>query len=204
MELFVLGIVAGLSFLSYALWWRSRTASLDEALEQERAAARLASAEPSLHSLRPGDVVCHLGTDYLVEGVLSLDDAGRVTRLYRIADGAAVRWLAVRPGTAPPLVLDEVRGLSLGGDLSAPDELVHSGTAYRLATRTSTHVDQSGILGAFGSGPGDRTSAPERAWLYEYVASGARRLLALTWSGHAEAFAGEPVPARTLELLPGA
>lgn len=196
MELFVLGIVAGLSFLSYALWKRARSEGLDEALEAERAAARLASAEPSLHSLRPGDIVSHLGTDYLVEGVLSLDDAGCVTRLYRIADGAAVRWLAVRPGSAPPLVLEEVSGLSLGGDLSAPDELVHSGTAYRLANRSSARVDQNGAVGL--------RPTPEHAWLYEYVTSGARRLLALAWSGHAETFAGEPVPARTLELLPGA
>src|SRR3954453_1872178 len=102
MELIVFGVVAGVSFFSYAVWRRSRGDGLTKALAEERVQARLRSADLNIHGLRPGDVVSHLRSDYLIEGVLTFDDDGQKTRLYRLADGAKIRWLGVRPGEGEP------------------------------------------------------------------------------------------------------
>ena len=196
MELIVIGVVAGLSFLSYALWKRSRGEGLDEALTAERAQLRLASAEPSLASLRPGDVVTHLGVDYIVEGAITLDDDGKVTRLYRIADAGRVRWLAVRPGVDEPLVLDVVSGLVESPAAQAtPEHLTHQGAPYRLAARAMARVGQTGQVGSIPTA--------DRAWVCEYAGAGARRILALGWGERTDTFAGEPIARHMLEILPG-
>jgi hypothetical protein len=196
-ELIVLGLVAGLSFLSYALWKRSRGEELEQALLAERAGAPTLAEEPTLQTLRPGDVVSHLATDYLVEGVITLDDDGELTRIYRVADGARVRWLAVRPGDGEPLLLDEVRDLaSMSMEVSAPAELRHGGADYRLSARACARVRLVGTLGAGRAG--------DRAWLYDYAGLGPKRILALAWKERTDTFLGESVGASMLEILPGA
>lgn len=197
MELIVIGVFAGLSMLSYAVWKRSRGEGLDEALAAEQTRLRLTAAEPSLASLRPGDVVSHLGVDYVVEGAATLDDDGKVTRLYRLADGASVRWLAVRAHVEEPLLLEAATGL-LDGVVAAatPEQLLYRGTAYRLAARSLARAALAGQLGGL--------PIVDRAWVWEYAGAGAQRILAIGWGDRVEAFAGEPIAAHLLEVLPGA
>jgi hypothetical protein len=195
-ELIVLGLVSGLSFLSYALWKRSRAQELDEALAAERTVRKLRSEERTVHAMRPGDVVTYVDTDWLVEGVVDLDDDGRRTRLYRLADGAVVRWLAARAGADEPLLLDQVDDLgSLGMELNAPDRLVHGGVPYRLTNRASVRVR---LAGAVGDGRGG-----DRAWFYDYAGPGTRRLLAVAWSARTDTLVGEAVASQMIDILPG-
>jgi hypothetical protein len=210
LELIVIGLVAGLSLLSYAMWKKAHLGALEDALAEERQEALLGSAERTIHTLRPGDVVMHLGADWLVEGVLVLDDDGRTTRLYRLADGTEVRWLGVGPNDHEPLMLREVAALGPAGlgawpqgrgglpteaEMGAPEQLTHDGVPYRLAARANGRVRRTGVVGDGRLG--------ERAWLYDYAGAGSRRLLALAWSERTDAFAGERVPAAALDLLPG-
>lgn len=197
MALIAIGVVAGLSFLSYAVWRRGGGKRRDEELTGERTRLQLAAAEPTLHSLRPGDVVSHLGVDYLVEGAVTLDEDGKVTRLYRMADGARVRWLAVRAGLDEPLVLEGVDGLLAHATAhAAPEQLLHRGTAYRLSARSLARAAQTGQVGTL--------PVTDRAWVWEYAGAGAQRILAVGWGDRMEALVGEPVAATLLEVLPGA
>ena len=203
--LILLGLIASLSLISYSLWKRARGQPPDEALLAGPTQLRLPGAEPSLSSLGPGDVVSHLGTDHLVEGVLRLDDDGRLTCLYRMTDGTRVRWLAVRAGADEPLVCDAVPGLidpdglaGHGGSLpgqSTPEQLFHQGAPYRLASRAMVRVERVGAVGVLP--PADR------AWLCEYAGAGVRRIVALIWRDRVETFAGEPVARSMIEVLPG-
>src|SRR5262249_7364950 len=59
MELLVLGLVATIGFASYALWSRAQTSGGPE--------GGAGAGERSLVNLQVGDVVQHLGSDYLVE-----------------------------------------------------------------------------------------------------------------------------------------
>ena len=194
----ILAVVAGLSFATYAIWKQARGAAEGPA-EPPRISGRqplpaLSDGERTIHTLRPGDIVSHLGTDYLVEGVLSLSDDGRVTRLYRMIDGARVRWLGARPGDESPLVLDEPEDLTI--EANGPESLLHHGLPFRLAHRESVLCTALGAVGAGRGGGGP-------AQLFEYAGGGAARVLAVVSAGRVDAFAGERVAPHFVELLPG-
>jgi Domain of unknown function (DUF4178) len=187
MELLVLGLVATIGFASYALWSKSRQP--DETAPQ--APPLLDAPERTPSTLQVGDVVQHLGTDYLVEGALTFSDDGRAARLFRLVDGAAERFLYAGPTEPDPLLLEAAPTLTVEG---APETLVHAGQSFRLRSRVSTSVLRAGA--AFERRAGDRVG------LYEYAAGGAR-MVVLSWGDQADAFVGERVSSHLLELLPG-
>ncbi len=193
MELIILAVVAGLSFASYALWRQARSGGDGKSLDEKPRTHLLTDGERTIHTVQPGDVVSHLSTDYLVEGVLSLDDDGRQTRLYRLADGARVRWLGARPGDDHPFLLDEATDLAI--EPNGPQEIVHRGMPFRLAARASANATSAGSVGPNRDGA--------RVELWEYVGGGAARILAIAWPARVEAFAGERLEPHFVELLPG-
>lgn len=195
MELVILALVAGLFFTSYALWRRARHAANagDKTIEGRKAAPALPPAERTIHTITNGDVVTYMDTDWLVEGVLTLDEDGRVTRLYKMIDGAKTRWLAARPGEDEPFLLDEAPELVI--DPSGPDALTHAGIPYRLTARAVVQVIRSGSLGA--------TRPGEKARLYEYTGAGSTRLVAVAGGERVDVYRGERVPATMIDILPG-
>jgi len=141
--------------------------------------------------LRPGAVVA-LGPDDLVcEGVVSLDDDGRTTRLYRLVDGSRVRWLVVRP-TAEALLCRAVEGaLEEATAHTAPDQVEHDGDSYRLAARAPVRVRS---LGQTSLASGD-----ERGWLSEYAGPAGRGLVVLSHGERTHVLAGAALPPGLLD-----
>jgi uncharacterized protein DUF4178 len=197
-ELVILAIVAGLSFASYAIWKQARGIPDDPGqkppLGGRGPLAALSDGERTIHTMQPGDVVSHLDADYIVEGVLTLNDDGRVTRLYRLVDGSRERWLGARPGDESPLLLAEAADLTV--EANGPESITHRGLPFRLAKRESAQCAAAGAVGPEREGG--------RAQLYEYVGAGAARIVALVWPGRVDAFAGERVARHVVEILPGA
>ena len=72
MELFVVALVAAAAFAAYSMWRTRRAVERRPQPLPAPPAAALPSAERTLHDLVVGDIVSHLGTDYLVAG----EDAG--------------------------------------------------------------------------------------------------------------------------------
>jgi hypothetical protein len=193
MELLLLGMVAGIGFASFALWQRARREE-DQAAAQRRKRLE-APAERTPTTIQVGDVVQHLGSDYVVEGVLTLSEDGRGARLYRMFEDAGERFLYAKTGNADPLLLQPVADLALsdvGG--TPPETLQHAQASFRQTARVQASVIRVGQLGARKAG--------ERVHLYEYAGPGPSRLLVLDWGERIEAFAGEKVAAHTLEILP--
>ena len=195
MELLVLGLVASIGFASYALWSKARSSE-----QPPRPTPELEPPERTVANLQVGDVVQHLGTDWVVEGVLTLCDAGRGARLYRLVDGAEECFLFAASGPpnadeAEPALLraaPEVAPELAGG--GPPEELELAGHAYRLKARESASVLRTGAVGERRAG--DRVR-------FASYAAGALRLLLLHWGDHVDAFIGERVPTHLLDLLPG-
>src|SRR4051812_46655919 len=106
MELLVLGLVASIGFASYAWWSKARAAELSGTTPPE-----LEAADRTVGTLQVGDIVQHLGTDWLVEGVLTLSEDGHGTRLYRLADGADERFLFAGHAEPEPALLSAAAGL---------------------------------------------------------------------------------------------
>ncbi len=192
MELLVLGLVAGIGFASYALWHKARRAE-GEALAAERKRL-VAPTERSPTTIQVGDVVQHLGTDFLVEGVVTFSEDGRGARLYRLFDDGGERFLYAKAGGSDPLLLAPA---ALGPDQSTgdpPETLQHAGGSYRQTARAQASAIRVGQLGTRKHG--------DRVRVFEYAGPGPARLLVVDWGDKLELFAGERVLAAALEILP--
>ena len=190
MELLVLGLVAGIGFASFALWQRARKDE-GEALASERKRLQ-APAERSPTTIQVGDVVQHLGTDFVVEGVITLSEDGRGARLYRMFDGGGERFLYAKTNAPDPLLLASAH-VALDGD-APPESVTHAGARYRQTARAQASAIRVGQLGA-------RKHA-DKVRVYEYAGPGPARLLIVDWGDRVEAFAGERVLAHALDILP--
>lgn len=190
MELIVLGLVAGIGFASYALWQKARKDE-GEALTHER--KRLAApTDRSPLTMQVGDVVQHLGSDFVVEGIVTLSEDGHGARLYRMFDGSGERFLFAKTGGGDPLLLGTAV-VAIDGD--PPEALSHGGGAYRLTARMQASAIRVGQLGTRKHG--------DKVRLFEYAGPGPARLILVDWGERVEAFAGERVLTHSLEILPG-
>jgi hypothetical protein len=141
--------------------------------------------------------VQHLGSDFLVEGVVTFSEDGRGARLYRLFDDGGERFLYAKAGGTDPLLLAPT---ALAADASAhdggepPETLQHQGGAYRQTARAQASAIRVGQLGARKHG--------DRVRIFEYAGPGPARLLVVDWGDKLEAFAGERVLGSALEILP--
>jgi hypothetical protein len=188
MELLVLGLVATIGFASYTLWQKARAAA-------EPPTGGGAGDDAAPLALRVGDVVQHLGTDYLVEGVLTFardSEVGGAARLYRLVDGTRERYLYLA-GSADPVLLEETREVRL--EDPASDSLEHAAQHFRCKEAVQAAALRIGAVGeSRGSG---------RVMVRHYAAPGVARLLVLTWSDHSDTFLGERVAPHLIDVLPG-
>ena len=152
MELFVFALVAAAAFAAYSMWRTRRAVERRQQQLPAPAAAALPSAERTLHDLVVGDVVSHFETDYLVAGLLSLTDDGRVTRLYRLLDGAGERWLVGRPGDEHGWLCRYAPEAEVPAN--GPELLTALGSAYRLAARAAGSATAAGRSGPAARGAG--------------------------------------------------
>jgi hypothetical protein len=187
MELLVLGLLATVGIASYALWSRARTGELQA--PPQRAPA-LPPADRTPATLQIGDVVQHLGTDYVVEGVLMLSEEARGVRMCKLTDGTSTRFICAAPPEPEPALLE----LSSEPVDGAPESLVHQGHTYQIKVRAAgTAIIQ-------GSGFDKRGGQRLSLALYS---AGAQRLAVLTWPDATQAFSGERLPLHLIEILPG-
>jgi hypothetical protein len=188
MELLVLGLFAGIGFASWALWYQARS----DATAGARHKRLRAPVERTPMTIQVGDVVQHLGADYLVEGALTLSDEGRVARLYRLFDEGGERYLYAKQGSEEALLLAAVPHLALEG--APPESLTHAQQLFRQTARAQAKVARAGSIGD--------AKLAERAGVLEYTGPGPERLLLLEWNERVDAFSGERVPPSSLEILP--
>jgi hypothetical protein len=180
MELLVLGLVATIGFASYALWSRAQPGPEDK------------RADRTSSNMQVGDIVQHLGADYLVEGslVLAEEEGGPGPRLYRLVDGGRERYLYAAPG-GDPLLLDE----TVLADSTLSDALEHERQHFRVREKVRATALRSGQVGTRRLGG--------KVVVRLYAAEAALRLLVLEWPDHLDAFQGERVSPNLLEVLPG-
>lgn len=180
--------MASIGLASYALWSKAR-----ELPEGPAGSLALEAPERTCATLEPGDIVQHLGTDWLVEGAIGFAEPGG-QRLYRLADGAAERFLHVASGEGDPSLLAKAAMVVDG----TPQTLTHAGEIYRLKAHTAGRLVRSG---AFSPRSEERAIA-ERATISLYAA-GDGRLVVMARGAAVDTYLGERVPAHLFELLPG-
>jgi hypothetical protein len=138
---------------------------------------------------RTHDVVCYLARDWLIEGVVQIEDGRKRRRLARMVDGADVQWLLVDDGE---LVLLRPAG-EAPPRLPAPDALTVAGETFRLSEAGGGSVARHGDVAS---------RAAEKCRFWRYRGGGGRRAWVDEFK-QPELMVGEVVPESMLELLPG-
>jgi hypothetical protein len=185
--MFLLALLGGVGLASYALWSRAQK------LPEGKVPDALPPAERTLGNLRVDDVLQHLGTDWLVEGVLSLAEDGRGTRVCALSDGSKIRYLFTSTIEDDPVFLDAASELRVDGD---PDTVSARGQTFTLKTRAAVAMQRAGIVLA------ERGRADSRVRFAEYAAGG-QRLLVIHFADGSDAFVGERIASHLVEILPG-
>jgi hypothetical protein len=192
MELVVIGLVAGIGFASYALWHKAKKDESQARAEEQKRLMPPAERTPT--TIQVGDVVQHLGRDFVVEGVVTFSEEGRGARFYRMFDDGKERFLYARGGSADPLLLAPAMVNSELDGSEPPERLEHAGGSYQKSARAQA---QAVVVGQFGA-----RSPNAKVRVFEYVGAGPLRLLIVDWGRDVEVFAGERLSPASLDILP--
>jgi hypothetical protein len=188
MLMFTIFMVAGIGVASLVLWQKERTQKGPLAEEPR-------SQERTLKTLRLGDVVQHLGKDYLVEGKLTYNEDGFIWHEYMLVDRTDVRWLAVEQDDRLIVALyQQVPATDLLLGASPPETVSYQGIQYRLDERGSANMTRQGEVGQRNA---------ERCRYFDYVGQGGRLLSVEYWGETPEVCVGEEIREASLEILPG-
>jgi hypothetical protein len=166
-------------------------------------AARLLERGPA--DMRPGDIVQHLGRDWLVEGVIHYDEDGHRWVAGRLVDVSEERWLVAgmdRAGTAALLLLEVDRAVEVG---SYPPEAIWAGDRrYNLDRRGTATVKVEGDAGGLPA-PRDvgRPQSVLRCRWWRYSGAGDARLVVEQWGSDFRALRGTSLAEGEVDLMPG-
>jgi hypothetical protein len=170
-----------LSSGGYAAW----------ALRRDRRRRRLPARARRPGEARTHDIITHLGRDWMVEGVVQVDEAGRRHRLARLVDGADVAWLLSVDGE---LALLQPADPAQTPPVPPPDTLRLGDETFRLVETGGGRVARHGDVGS---------RAMERCRFWRYAGAGGKCAWLDDFRGP-ELMVGEQVPEAMLDLLPGA
>jgi hypothetical protein len=190
MSLSVLWLIIGLAILlvGAGVWWASRRRPLPT-----RETSRKLTEQPSIFDLRIGDIVQHLGQDWVVEGKLVYQEGGFSWLDYMLQDGDEIRWLSVEEDDWVTVsLLAPVSSLEISA--TPPEELVYDGDTYRQTESGRAAMRREG---------NPRRPQAETCRYFDYTGPDKKVLSIEDWDGDFEVTAGTIIAPRSLLILPG-
>jgi hypothetical protein len=143
------------------------------------------------------DVLCLSGRDYVVEGLVSMEVAGKTSLAARAVDGAEVLWIesaasAVSAASDRLLVLHQIKDLDLSPP--PPESINYHGVPYVLRLSGRATLVVSGVVPERATGP---------AQIWRYHTAGDLHLQIEEKDGRLLMLAGQTVLRGMIDLLPG-
>ena len=162
----------------------------------DRALPPVDRGAPSVFDLRLGDVVQHLGTDYLVESSIHYDDQGTTWHSHLLSGGEGDRWLVVEEDDKVVIALcEEIDDLTVRPGGGAPPKSVeYRGHRYRLTG--------SGAATARRKRPGTGDEQTLRCHYWDFAGPDGQVLYVEDWPGERELFHGRRISGAALTILP--
>lgn len=149
--------------------------------------------ERTIFTLQIGDIVEHMGVDWVVEGKLMYDDNGYNWIEYLLQEGDRICWLAVEEDDLVQVsLLDPTDELEITGD--PPAELSFTGESYRRIESGEAFMNRVGTTL-------NRTS--QKCRYFDYQGPGDKVLSVEDWDGNLEVTVGRLIRPSSLTLLPG-
>lgn len=153
----------------------------------------LPSLERTVFTLEVGDIVQHMGTDWVVEGKLVYDDQGYSWLEYLLLDGSRRQWLSVEEDDVVEVALLEVTtALEVG--TNPPPELTFANESYRHKGSGMAHMTRTGST---------LNRNAERCQYFDYQGPNNKILSIENWDGDIEVTIGQKIHPSMLTLLPG-
>lgn len=147
-------------------------------------------AVPPGFNLETGGALAILGDDYLVDARVAIDGDPTSLRLFRLSGGGEERWLVVPSRAAHGMALTTAVGEPPGPSA----ETVLDGTTYTTEVAGSGDGEVVGVGGSSGS-------RPVRFSLLVGTDDPAKRAVVLDWGTERQAYAGQPVDPRDVEVF---
>ncbi|HEY9748329.1 MAG TPA: DUF4178 domain-containing protein [Allocoleopsis sp.] len=155
--------------------------------------AQLPSLDRTIFTLQIGDIVQHMGTDWVVEGKLTYDSNGYTWLEYLLQDGDRIRWLSVEEDDQVEVnFLEPTQGLDIPN--TPPTQLTFGGIAYRQVEAGTARMTRVGTT---------LNRQAEFCRYFDYAASDDQVLSVEDWAGDLEVTVGTRIRPTALTLLPG-
>ncbi|MGD1913633.1 MAG: DUF4178 domain-containing protein [Rivularia sp. (in: cyanobacteria)] len=153
----------------------------------------LPSLKRNVFNLQIGDIVQHMGIDWVVEGILTYAVGEYTWFEYMLQDDNEIRWLSVDEDDTVEVALLEATN-QLDVSQSPPQQLSFADENYKC-------VD-SGVANMTREGTVQRRTA-SRCQYFDYKGPGDKVLSIEVWDGETEVTVGYRINPRSLTILPG-
>lgn len=195
----IIGIIIGIAAAAGGFVVLKKKSSREEATPEPppRQLQHRRTVEPPTHHelfrLQLQDVVSCLGTDYIIEGRIDMEDEGDVWTSYMLADGHDIVWLCVEDEDELEVSLwTEVEDCPIPE--KPPEVVEYQGNRFQLIERGQAKASQLGETGQ-KSGKSVR--------YFDYNCAGQDVRLAIEiWRGETEVYTGHDISASSVEIFP--
>ena len=155
------------------------------------------TVEPPTHHelfrLQLQDVISCLGTDYIIEGRIDMEEDGEVWTSYMLVDGSDVVWLCVEDDDEIETSLwTEVEDCPIPQEV--PDIVEYQAKRFQLVERGTAKASQMGETGQ---------KSGKKVRYFDYDCPGVEDRLAVEiWRGAIEVYTGHAITPGTLQIFP--
>lgn len=184
-----LGVIVIVAGGAYLLVLQQR-----DALPGSKPKKELPSLKRNIFNLQIGDIVQHMGIDWVIEGKLTYTVDEYSWFEYMLQDNNEIRWLSVDEDDMVEVALLEATDRLDISETPPPKKLTFADENYKC-------VD-SGVASMTREGTVQRRKA-SRCQYFDYEGSNDKVLSIELWDGETEVTVGNKINPRSLTILPG-
>ncbi len=149
--------------------------------------------ECTIFNLEIGDIIQHMGIDWVVEGKLTYKVGAYSWFEYLLQDEDKIAWLSVEEDDTVEVALLEPSNQLDISDIP-PQELNFAGEIYKLEDSGTARMTRTGLT---------MRRTAEKCEYFDYEGSDKKVLSIEIWDGDIEVSIGEKISPRSLTILPG-
>lgn len=153
----------------------------------------LAPINRTIFNLEIGDIVQHMGLDWVVEGRLTYQVGAYYWYEYLLQDKDKIAWLSVEEDDRVEVaLLQPTNQLDVSKD--PPLQLNFAGETYTCIDSGKARMTRTGLT---------MKRTAEKCQYFDYQSTDGRVLSVEVWNGDIEVSVGEKISPRSLTILPG-
>ncbi|OKH51494.1 hypothetical protein NIES2101_18155 [Calothrix sp. HK-06] len=183
-----LGIIA----VSAAIIYTQRR-QIQNLLKPTTSNKKLALVNTTIFDLKIGDIVQHMGIDWVIEGKLTYQEGAYYWYEYLLQDKDKIVWLSVEEDDRVEVaLLEPTNQLDVSKD--PPPELTFAGEIYTRVDYGKARMTRTGLT---------MKRKAEKCGYFDYESADGKILSIEIWDGDIEVSVGEKISPRSLTILPG-